>query len=144
MSLGVLGKFLIAVSLCFQAYILFEDNNTITLFNKQLQVVIAHCDCITHDVAILLQQYLRYVLVGLLGMSALMVVTRSIVPKFFVLVGLVSLLLIKHHPIKHIPRLDNIQFWESIAIVGGIIYLMGADVAVKASPEKDKEKVKKE
>ena len=144
MALGVLGKFLIAVSLCFQAYILFEDNNTITLFNKQLQVVIAHCDCITHDIAILLQQYLRYVIIGLLASSALMVISRSIIFKFFVLLGLVSLLLIKHHPIKYIPRLDNIQFWESIAIIGGIIYLMGADVAVKAEPEKDKDKLKKE
>ena len=136
--LGVLGKFLMAVSLCFQAYILFEDNNTITLFNKQLQVVIGNCDCITPDIAILLQQYLRYVIVGLLSMSALMVVSRSIIFKFFLLLGLVSLLFIKHYPIKHLPRLDNIQFWEAIAIIGGIIYLMGADIAVKREEDKEK------
>lgn len=138
MSLGILGKFLMAVSLCFQAYVLFQDNNTITLFNKQLQVVIANCECITPDIAILLQQYLRFVIVGLLGISALMVVSRSIIFKMFVLLGLVSLLLIKHYPINYLPRLDNIQFWESIAIIGGIIYLMGADVGVKQEKERQK------
>ena len=138
MALGSLGKFLIAVSLCFQAYILFSDSNTINLFNKQLNTLLTKCDCISTQVAQLLQQHLRFVIVGLLASSALMVISRAIFFKMLVLMGLISLLVIKHFPIKKLPPFDNVQFWEAVAIVGGIVYLMGAD-AERKEPAKVKE-----
>ncbi len=128
MALAFIGKFLIAVSLCFQAYVLFSDVNAISIFNKQLQTVLTSCDCIPPNIAALLEQHIRYLIVGFLACSALMVISRSSFFKLLVLIGLTSLLIIKHHPIKTIPRLDNMHFWQSLAIVGGIIYLMGADV----------------
>ena len=60
-----------------------------------------------------------------------MVISRAIFFKMLVLMGLISLLVIKHFPIKKLPPFDNVQFWEAVAIVGGIVYLMGADAERK-------------
>ena len=43
----------------------------------------------------------------------------------------INLLVIKHFPIKKLPTFDNVPFWEAVAIVGGIVYLMGADAERK-------------
>ena len=111
MALAFIGKVFIAVSLCFQAYILFSDANVILTFNKQLQTVLTSCDCIPPNIAALLQQYLRYIIVGLLACSSLMTISRSSFFKILVLIGLVSLFIMKHHPIKTVPSLTNGQFW---------------------------------
>ena len=71
---------------------------------------------------------MRFVVAGLLGASVLMVVSRATIFKVSVLLGLLAILFIKHHPIKKIPGFDNVPFWEHIAIIGGIVYLIGADV----------------
>lgn len=127
MDLGTVGKFIMAVSLCFFAFTLVEDQPTIAAFNKQLNSVLTSCDCIPVEVAALMQEYLRFVVVGLLGCSVFMVFVRSSFVKFLVLLGIVILVYIKHHPIRKIPDIYDTQFWESIAIIGGLIFLMGAD-----------------
>ena len=79
-------------------------------------------------------------IVGLLGCSALMVVTRTMFFKLLVLIGLVALTMVKHHPIKKVPHFDNIPFWEAVAIIGGMVYLMGADVNHQGIEISDKQK----
>ena len=88
MALAFIGKVLITVSLCFQAYILFSDANVIQTFNKQLQTVLTSCDCIPPNITALLQQYFRYIIIGLLACSSLMTISRSSFFKILVLFGL--------------------------------------------------------
>lgn len=78
------------------------------------------------------------IVVGLLGLSAVTVITRSALIKFLVLIGYMTLCYVRHYPLKEIPALTDYSFYENVAIIGGLIYLMGSDVSVKAPQPKAK------
>lgn len=92
-------------------------------------------------------EYGRFVVVGLLGSSALMILIRCWCIKFFVLIGLSALLYIEHQPFTKIPCIGCTRLWEKVAVIGAIIYLMGADCAagsckkVCGAGKKEEEKV---
>lgn len=67
------------------------------------------------------------IVVGLLGLSALMVLIRNSFIKILVLIGYLTLLYVRHYPLKQLPPLSDVGFYENVAIVGGLIYLIGAD-----------------
>lgn len=46
MALLFLGKLLIAVGICFQAYTLYEDKASATAFDTRLATVLKSCNCI--------------------------------------------------------------------------------------------------
>ena len=126
MALLFLGKLLIAVGICYQAFMLFDNDRIAQAFDLRLASVLSSCDCIPAEIKVHVKAHLRMVIVGLLGTSALTVITRTCLFKFLVLVGLVVLTYINYHPFNQIPSFENVRFWESIAIIGGVIYLMGA------------------
>lgn len=129
MALLFLGKLLIAVGICFQAYTLYEDKPTALAFNTRLDTVLKSCDCISAEIQAHIKQHLRLVVVGLLACSGLMVLFRSCLLKFAVLLGLSAVFIVKYWPITAVPSFKDHAFWESLAIIGGIIYLMGAESA---------------
>ena len=127
MALLFFGKLFIAIGLCFQAYILFSNVEAATNFNTKLAAALSSCDCIPADIQAQLKEHLRMVVVGLLGCSALMIVIRSSFFKLLVILGLGILIWVNHHPLRQIPSFKEYRFWESLAILGGVIYLMGAE-----------------
>jgi len=56
-----------------------------------------------------------------------MVFVRSCLVKLPVLLGLVTLFVVRNSPFTTIPTFKDHAFWESLAVIGGIIYLMGAE-----------------
>lgn len=127
MALLFVGKLLIALGLCFQAYTLFQNKATATQFDTRLATVLTSCDCIPAEIQTHLRQHLRLVVVAFLGFSGLMVLVRSCLVKIPVLLGLVTLLLVKYWPITAVPSYKDQPFWQLLATIGGIVYLMGAD-----------------
>lgn len=127
MALLFVGKLLIAVGLCFQAYTLYEDKASAVAFDSRLATVLKSCDCIPADIQAHLKEYLRLVVVGLLGFSSLMVFFKSALLKLPVLLGLVTLFVLRNAPFTSIPTFKDHAFWESLAVIGGVIYLMGAE-----------------
>lgn len=65
--------------------------------------------------------------VGLLGFSALLPFTRSCLVKILVLLGFLILSYVRHFPVVGIPALTNHAFFETLAVIGGLVYLIGAD-----------------
>ena len=100
MALLFFGKLFIAIGLCFQAYMLFDNPEVANTFNTKLAAALSSCDCIPADIQVHLKQHLRLVVVGLLACSALMVVIRSFFFKFLVIIGLGILLWVNHHPLR--------------------------------------------
>ncbi len=133
-----LGKLLVAIGICFQAYLLFEDKTTATSFNSRLSTVLSSCDCIPAEIKVHLKEHLRLVVVALLGFSALMIFIRSCLVKIPVLLGLVTLFIVKYYPITAVPSFKDHAFWQLVATIGGIIYLMGADTCSPKSPAASK------
>ena len=72
--------------------------------------------------------HLRLITVGLLASSALMIFVRLSLIKFLVLLGLLINLFVSYNPTKRVPKFSNTAFWQDLAIIGGIVYLIGADV----------------
>lgn len=140
MALLFFGKLFIAVGLCLQAYLLFANPSVSQNFDATATTMLSSCDCLPPEVSALLKQHLRMIVVGLLGLSSLMIVTKSAFIKFLVIIGYVTLCYIRHYPLKQIPALTDYGFYENVAIVGGLIYLMGSDMSVQAP----KPKVKKQ
>jgi hypothetical protein len=127
MNIGTVGKCIIALSLCLQAYLLFQSEPTIKLFNQQLARLLSSCECMPVEVALHVQQHFRFVVIGLLASSVLMIISRSVLPKIFALLGVVAMFAIKNYPLGKLPSIDDISFYQSLALVGGILYLLGAD-----------------
>ena len=80
--------------------------------------------------------------VGLLGLSVLIPFTRSCLVKIFVLLGFLTLSYVRHFPIVGVPALTNHAFFENLAVVGGLIYLIGADTTGPKAPSGPKQKPK--
>ena len=127
MALLFLGKLLVALGICFQAYTLFESKSAATSFDNRLNTVLTACNCIPADIQAHIKAHLRLVVVGLLGFSALMVLVRSCFVKIPVLLGLVIVFLVRYYPLTAVPSFKERALWELVATIGGIIYLMGAD-----------------
>lgn len=127
MNIGTAGKCIIVFSLCLQAYLLFQSELTIKLFNQQLARLLSSCECMPVEVALHVQEYLRLVVIGLLASSVLMIISRSAFPKILALLGVVAMFVIRNYPLSKLPSIDNISFYQSLALVGGILYLFGAD-----------------
>lgn len=127
----VLGKFLIIASIAFQAYLFFADRQAISTFDKDLSKTLAAYNFITPEIQALVKQHLRLVVVGLLGSSILILVSRSWLLKLPTLLGLGLLLLVEHHQVfRTIPTLallENTGLWHSLGLLGVIIYLLGAE-----------------
>lgn len=137
--LNLLGKAILAGSLCLQAWVLFSDAEAGNNFDSKAKTMILSCPYMS-SVAEPLIQNLRMIVVGLLFSSALMIAVRWCIVKFLVLLGLVINLLVMWDPITKCPGLKNTGFWQDVAIIGGIVYLMGADVCTPcAKPAKQSE-----
>lgn len=131
MSLLFFGKLLVAIGICFQAYTLFESKSAATTFDNRLNTVLAACNCIPADIQQHIKAHLRLVVVGLLAFSGLMVFVRSCFVKVPVLLGLLIVFLVRYYPLA-VPNFTTFKdrpYWELVAIIGGVIYLMGADSA---------------
>jgi hypothetical protein len=61
-----------------------------------------------------------------------MLVSRCWFFKLLVLLGLGLQLYIEHQPFTKVPCIGCVRLWEKVAILGAIIYLMGADCAAKS------------
>lgn len=123
-----IGKFLIAISLCFQAFVLYSDPVLALNFDKQAVDLVKSSQNLNYQSIAYLIPHIRLLTCGLLVLSALMVFFKYSLIKFFVLLGLIINLIVIYNPFKKIPGLSNTGFWQEVAIIGGIIYLMGADV----------------
>lgn len=134
--LGCVGKLLIVVSIVFQAYLLFSDAETANQFNTKLSAALTACICIPPNVAAFIQQHARLAVVCLLSSSALMLVFRWCIVKVFVLLGLLTILYIEHQPFTKVPCVGCQAFWQKVAVIGGIIYLMGRDCCFKKNCQK--------
>ena len=125
------GKLLIAVSIIFEAYLLYADKPAIDSFDKQLGHAMTGCDCLTPEILKLIKEHLRLVVAGLLASSILFVAIKSWVLKLPAFIGLSVLLWVEHHGVfKTIPSealLANTAFWHSLGVIGAIIYLAGAE-----------------
>lgn len=125
------GKLLIAVSIIFEAYLLYADKSAIDSFDKQLGHALTGCDCLTPEILKMIKEHLRLVVAGFLASSILFVLVRSWVLKLPTFIGLSVLLWIEHHGVfKTIPTealLGNTAFWHSLGVIGAIIYLAGAE-----------------
>ena len=102
-----LGKFLIIASLVFQAFLLYQDKNEASVFDKNLKNAMQGCDCFTPEIQQLLKQHLRLVIAGLLASSVLFLLLKHWLLKVFALVGLSLLLLVEHSQVfSAIPTLS--------------------------------------
>ena len=122
-----LGKLLIVVTLCFQAWLLFENKTLATEFDNKLTQAVTACHCIPSNIAGLLIQYGRFVILGLLGSSAFMLVAKCWGIKLMVLIGLIASLWIEHQPFTKFPCVGCATFWAKVSTIGALIYLMGAE-----------------
>ena len=127
MALLFVGKLLIALGLWYQAYLLFEHKATATTFDNQLTTSLKSCHIIPAEIQAHLKAHLRLVVVALLGFSGLMVFFRTAILKIPVLLGLLALLYLRHFPLTAIPSYKDHAFWELVATIGGVIFLLGAD-----------------
>jgi hypothetical protein len=127
MSTTCLGKIVITLSLVFQAYLLFENQTVASAFNTKLQDALEACKCIPPQIAQHILQHGRLIIVGLLGSSILMVLLKCWVYKLLPIIALSTLLYIEHQPFTKIPCIGCTRLWEKVAVIGAIIYLMGAD-----------------
>jgi len=125
------GKLLIAVSIIFEAYLLFADKSAIDSFDKQLGHALTGCDCLTPEILKLIKEHLRLVVAGFLASSILFVLVKAWLLKLPAFIGLSVLLWIEHHGVfKTMPTealLGNTAFWHSLGVIGAIIYLAGAE-----------------
>lgn len=127
MALLFLGKLLIAAGIGFQAYTLYEDKASATNFDARLTGCLKSCDMIPADIQAHIKEHLRLVVVGLLAFSGLMVLFKSCWLKVPVFLGLVINFGLQHYPLKAVPSYKDQEFWGGLAIIGGVLYLMGAE-----------------
>lgn len=127
MALLLVGKLFIALGLCYQAFLLFENKSTAGTFDQQLTKALQTCHIIPADIQAHLKAHLRLVVVGLLAFSGLMVIFKSAIVKIPVLLGLLTLFYLRHMPLTAVPSYRDHAFWELVATIGGIIFLLGAD-----------------
>jgi len=132
MALLFVGKLLIAVGLLFQAYLLYDDKASATAFDARLSTVLGVADFIPADIKVQLREHGRLIVAALLSFSVLTVFVRASILKIPVLLGLISLLVIRHFPFIAVPSFRDQTFWELVAIIGGYIYLLGADSCCKS------------
>ena len=141
------GKFLIVASILFQAFLLYQDKKEGDEFNRNLKVALASCECLASIKPYLLQ-YLRLVIVGLLGFSAFMIVIRFWGIKLLTLTGLFLLLWVEHHgslcKVPTIALLDNAALWHSLGVIGAILYLMADECKGCKKGKKEKESERSE
>ena len=95
--------------------------------------MLSTCDCLPETISDLLKQHLRIIVIGLLGFSGFMVLSRNSFIKFLVLLGYLILSYSHQFPITQVPPLSDNAFYENLVIIGGIIYLMGADRPLPSS-----------
>ena len=119
------GKVLIVVGLCLQAYLLLTDKPTIQTFQKELASTISHLKFITPEMSSFLHRYLHAVIAACFFSSIMILVSRSTLSKLIVLVGFLLLLVGKYDIFHKIPAYKERSFWQLLALIGGVIYLMG-------------------
>lgn len=92
--LSWLAKLLIALSLIFQAYVLFENQSVAKDFNAKLVAALETCNTIPDHIAGHILEHARLAVVGLLASSGLMILSRCWFFKVLPLIGLSVLLYI--------------------------------------------------
>lgn len=127
MALLFLGKLLITAGIAFQAYLLYDDKATATTFDARLTTVLRACDCIPADIKAHITEHGRLAVAALLSFSVLTLIARASILKIPVILGLISLLVVRHYPFTTVPQLKDQAFWELVGIIGGYIYLLGAE-----------------
>lgn len=124
------GKILIITSIAFQAYLFLTDRQAISNFDKDLQKALSTCHCLTPELQTLTKQYLRLIVVGLLG-SSIFLLIRCWLLKLPTILGLALLLWVEHHQVfRTLPTwalLENTALWHSLGLIGVVIYLLGAE-----------------
>lgn len=138
MALLFVGKLLVALSICYQAYLLFEDKKTGASFDAHASTAIRSLDLIPAEVRDLLNQHLRLIVVAHLAFSFLAVFVRSAIIKLPVVIGLLVLLFVNYFPITAVPSFRDYEFWQLVATIGGYVYLMGADHGAPTPPQTSK------
>lgn len=127
MALLFLGKLLIAVGLVYQAYQLYENKATALAFDAHLSGIFAIVGSVPAEIQDPIKQYGRLVVAFLLSVSSLAAVFRTCLFKIPVIIGLIALLIVRHFPIVSVPSFKDQEFWQLVAIIGGYIYLLGAE-----------------
>ena len=69
--------------------------------------------------------YLHFATIGLLFASVLMILFQYSFVKIIPLIGVILQTYITYGPIKKIPDFTNVGFWQNVAIMGGLIFMMG-------------------
>lgn len=111
MAMLFLGKLLVVVGICFEAYTLYVDKSSATSFDARLTPILKALDFIPVDIQGYIREHLRIAIVAFLGSSPLIVFFRSILTKFPSLIGLVTLLLNRYYPLNAIPSFKEQKFW---------------------------------
>lgn len=124
--LSFIGKVLIITALCFQAWLLHSNTAIATEFTTKLTAALVSCKTLPSNISSQLLTHGKHIMMALLGSSVLMLISKCWLFKVFVLLGLVAQFYLKHMPLKGFPTLENIDLWTQVALIGGIIYLMGA------------------
>lgn len=137
-----IGKLLIATGLCFQAYLLLTNQVRALEFDGGVSRVLASYDYLSPDSSQLLRNHFRLIIVALLSSSGLMIFTRNLLIKFLVLLGYLLLSYCYNHPLTQLPPISEMGFYENLAIIGGLTYLMGADWPLPRSSKVRQSKAK--
>lgn len=69
-----------------------------------------------------------------------MLFTKSCLVKLPVLLGLVLVFVLRNYPFANVPSYRDQIFWGNLAIIGGILYLMGAESCGSCSKTTKQEK----
>ena len=132
-----LGKLLIVASLCFQAFLLYQDKSEGDQFNRNLKSALASCDCLA-SIKPHLEQYLRLVVAGLLFSSTFMIIFKCSTGKLLTLLGLCILFWVEHHAIfRRMPTvilLQNTPFWHSLGVIGAVLYILANECGACKKP----------
>ena len=122
-----IGKILLVVGLCLQAYLLLLDKSTIASFQNDLASTLKRHQFIPNDIATFLTAYLHIIIASLLFTSILLLISKSNLSKILIIIGLCGLLFSKYGLIFKIPSFKERTFWQIIAVIGGVLYLMGIE-----------------
>ena len=87
----------------------------------------------------MLQQYLHAVIAACFFSSLLILVSKSTLSKIIVLVGLLALLITKYDVFHKIPAYKERPFWQLLALIGGVVYLMGIERGERVEKEAAKD-----
>jgi hypothetical protein len=143
--LQFLGRVLLVSAILFWSYSLFSHSETINKFNSNLPGVLKLVTAIPADVVKVITEnilYVRYAVVGLLGLSALLILVRSKCVTILVLLGNATTYVgfAIHTAVLANPSYDRSEatwqnFIQHVGVAGALIYLIGTSCCNKTQPK---------